>query len=270
MHFTLRWLGNAGFEFKLGTQTLLIDPFFTRPQLLNAYFGQVSLDIRAIDEHLQGCDHVLISHTHFDHFMDVPQVAHKSGAVVYGSANTCALARAQGIPEKKIRMIRSGDKVSLGEISIEILPAAHPWLPGYGRGKLNGRVTAPMRLRDYRMDECFSFLIAYQSKRLLVWSSTKTRDAVAGDLVICRAVSPQSWYERIMAAAQPSIVIPSHWDDMFLPLSKPVQPFLATPRLAWPPLERINLGEFERKVLKARPHCRVMVPERFKRYEINL
>ncbi|MBM3138543.1 MAG: hypothetical protein FJZ98_10200 [Chloroflexi bacterium] len=120
------------------------------------------------------------------------------------------------------------------------------------------------------MDECFSYLIIYQGKRLLVWSIISTERSVPADLLICRAVSGRHWYDRIMETVQPKAVIPSHWDDMFRPLSETVQPFFSPPRLAWPPVKRIDLKEFERQVIKAKLGCQVMVPERFRQYEVEL
>ena len=126
----------------------------------------------------------------------------------------------------------------------------------------------PLRLRDYRMDSCLSFLISFHGRRILVWSSIGTENAEAADVLICRAVSGERWYARMMASVQPRLVIPSHWDDMFRPLSEPPRPYFSPPRLALPPLRRIDLGEFERKIKKAKPDCEVLLPERFREYPI--
>jgi L-ascorbate metabolism protein UlaG (beta-lactamase superfamily) len=270
MSFFLRWLGNAGYELKIGKQTLLIDPFLTRPHPKNIYFGRVSPDLAAIEHHIQKADHILVSHAHFDHFMDVPAIARRTGAVIHGSGNSCRLAQAQGIPAEKTHPISDYDTFFLGDIEIQAIPAAHPWLPVYTNGQLNQVNRIPMRLRDYRMDGCFSFLVTYQGKRLLVWSSISTTGALPADIVICRAVSGRGWYKRLFSAVRPKIVIPSHWDDMFAPLSEPVRPFFSPPRLAWPPLERIDLKKFEDKVIETWPECRVMIPQRFIEFPIEV
>lgn len=270
MEIFIRWLGNAGYEFTLGQQTLLIDPFLTRPRRQNAYFGRVTPDIDAIHEHIHACDHILVSHAHFDHFMDVPEIARRTGALVHGSYNTCELAKKLGVPSSQTHEIHDQDRIQLGEIEVEVIPAAHPWIPGYTAGKLPKKIQPPMRLRDYRMDECFSFRITCQGKRLLVWSSTRTEGAMPANLLVCRAVSGQRWYARMLEMVQPKVVMPSHWDDMFAPLSDPVRPFFSPPRLAWPPVERIDLKGFERKTLEAWPECEVMAPERFGVFEIEV
>ncbi|MDP2964728.1 MAG: hypothetical protein Q8N39_01670 [Pelolinea sp.] len=116
------------------------------------------------------------------------------------------------------------------------------------------------------MDTCLSFLITFKGLRILVWSSTHTDHAEAADVLICRAVSGQRWYTEIMKNVQPRLVIPSHWDDMFRPFSEPSRPFFSPPNLALPPIQRIDLGEFEGKIKKASPGCEVLLPERFKEY----
>ena len=76
MQISFRWLGNAGFEFQLGNTILLVDPFLTRPRQTQVYFGSAAVDRQAINEHVKACSHILVSHAHFDHFMDVPEIAY--------------------------------------------------------------------------------------------------------------------------------------------------------------------------------------------------
>jgi L-ascorbate metabolism protein UlaG (beta-lactamase superfamily) len=268
MQFTFRWLGNAGFEFRLGDIVLMIDPFLTRPKLSNVYCCRVAPDLQAIKTHSHICDHILVSHTHFDHFMDVPEIAIRTGAVVHGSSNTCELALKLGLPEEQIHRINAGDEFSIGEIMVRVIHAAHPWIPGYTNGYLRENLKLPLRLRDYRMDSCLSFLISFQGKRILVWNSIRTDYAEPANVFICRAVSDQLWYTRIMKSAQPRLVIPSHWDDMFRPLTETTRPFFSVQRLALPLIQRIDLRKFEGKIKKANPECKVLIPERGKEYSV--
>lgn len=261
-----RWLGNAGFECRLGATILLIDPFLTRPSPSRIYFGRVTPDRRAIDKHIQTCDHILVSHAHFDHFMDVPDIAKNNLGIVHGSTNTCELAQRLGVPEHQNHFINACDEFDIGDIKVKVITAAHPWIPGYTRGRLDEKLIPPLRLRDYRMDTCLSFLITFQGRRILVWSSTRTEKAEPADMLICRAVSSQRWYEQIIESVQPRLVIPSHWDDMFRPLSEPQQPFFSPPRLALPTIRRIDMRKFELKIKKVNPECKVLVPERFREY----
>jgi L-ascorbate metabolism protein UlaG (beta-lactamase superfamily) len=268
MQMILRWLGNAGFEFRLGKTTMLVDPFLTRPKQSRVYLGRVAVDSKSIDEHIKDCSHILVSHAHFDHFMDVPEIAICTDAIIHGAANTCELARRLNVPENRIHQISANDEFDFDGIKVKAIPAVHPWIPGFTSGKVKINLKQPLRLREYRMDTCLSFLISSQGRHILLWSSIETENAATADVLICRAVSNEQWYARIMEAVQPRLVIPSHWDDLFRPLSDPIRPFFSPPRLALPPLSRIDLGEFELKVKKAKPDCEVLVPERFKEYQI--
>jgi L-ascorbate metabolism protein UlaG (beta-lactamase superfamily) len=268
MQIKFRWLGNAGFEFDLGNSILLVDPYLTRPGQSRVCSGRTAPDSTAIKAHIYRCDNILVTHTHFDHFMDVPDIALQTGAAMHGSYNTCELAKKLGVSEKQTHLIKAGDEFTVGNMQVKVIPAAHPWIPGYTNGQLNKNLKPPLRLRDYRMDTCLSFLVIYQGRRLLIWSSTHTAYSQQADMLICRAVSSQKWYTQMIEKVQPRLIIPCHWDDMFQPLSKPPQPFFSPPRLAMPPLQRIDLREFERKIKKVKPGCRVLVPERFKQYPL--
>jgi len=263
MTISLRWLGNAGFDLRCGSTRILVDPFLTRPRAWQTYAGRVAPDEAAIRQYAETCQAILVSHAHFDHFMDVPAIAAKCGAEVVGSGNTCTLAGCLGVSPHRIHSVAAGDIFEVGCLQVEVLPARHPWIPGYGIGRLKSRLKQPLRLADYRMDACFSFLIRLKDHSVLVWSSTHTDDALPADILICRAVSGLGWYRDLLAQVRPGVVIPSHWEDMFRPLSEPLQPFFSPPRLAFPPFQRINLDHFAQAVQQARPGCRVLLPRRF-------
>lgn len=263
MQIKLRWLGNAGFEFHFGNTVLLVDPFLTRPRPSALYFGRTPSDLQAIAAHADKGDHILVTHSHFDHFMDVPSIAKRSGAVIHGSPNTCVIAGKLGIPENQLHLINAGDEFEIADICVKTIRAAHPFIPGYTNGRLRENLTEPLRLHDYRMDSCLSFLIKWQAARILVWSSTHINDAPPADVLICRSVSSQRWYDAIFKAVNPRWFIPAHWDDMFHPLCYPVRPFLTAPRLAFPPLQHISLERLAGRIEKANPESHFMAPERF-------
>ncbi len=268
MQFAFRWFGNAGFEFRLGKTILLVDPFLTRPRQAQVIFGRPAVDRQAVQKHINDSGHILVSHSHFDHFMDVPEIALNTNATVHGSFNTCQLARRLGVPANQIHQITTNEKFNIEGINVKTIPALHPWIPGYSSGQLKMELNMPLRLRDFRTDTCLSYLITWRGRRILVWSSIGIENAEAADMLICRAVSGGRWYARMMNHVQPKLVIPCHWDDMFRPLSLPTRPYFAPPCLALPPIKRIDLGEFERKIKNAKTDCDVLIPERFREYQV--
>jgi hypothetical protein len=188
---------------------------------------------------------------------------------VHGSANTCRLTQAAGLPARQTHEIASGDSFDINNIRDSVLPAVHPWIPGYTFGKLRRKLEFPLRLRDYRMDACYSFLLEFEGTRILVWSSTQPDGAPRADLLTCRAVSSQRWYDTLLGQVQPNLVLPQHWDDTYQPLSNEPQPFFSAPRLAFPPIGRINLQDFAAKVHQADPNCKILVPDIFMPYRFE-
>ena len=87
MSISFRWLGVAGLELSVGNHVMVIDPYFTRFPLRKAFWGRVEPDRKLIAEKIQHCDFVLITHAHFDHLMDAPDVVRNTGAIVMGSPN---------------------------------------------------------------------------------------------------------------------------------------------------------------------------------------
>ncbi len=265
-----RWLGVAGIELRANGQTLLIDPFLTRFPLWRMWFGRIRPDRKRIAEQISHCDFVLATHTHWDHLMDVPEVMRNTGAMAWGSPHTCRLLAAQAVETGRIREIGAGDKLTLGKFQVEVLPAEHLTLLGLPvlSGPLPPHLQPPLRASDYRMDRCFSFLIHVAGQRLLDWCSVHPGPAAPADVLFARPYQTRPFFESLLRDVRPRLVIPTHWDNFFRPLSKPVRPMFKPPRWAWPPLQRVNLARFKRMVEQITPGVQVFTPKRFQVYDL--
>lgn len=264
----VRWLGVAGLEFTFGDHTLLIDPFLSRPPLRNVFIGRVYPDIQLIKENIKKADHILITHAHYDHLLDVPAIATQTGALVYGSANVCRLLQVFQVPLAQLHWLHAFDEIELPYSHVKVIPARHPFIPGYRSGSLKNDLKPPLNLRDFRMDACFSYLIEFENLKLLVWSSISTEHAQPADVLFLRSAASQNWYKKMIEVVQPRLVIPTHWDDLFRPLSQPVRPFFAPPTLNNPFIRRINLGDFKNRVNKADPTCKTLLPHVLQLYDL--
>lgn len=272
MSIQFRWFGVAGLEFHVDDQILLIDPFFTRPPIQNLFFGRVAPNRELTSQHISRADAILITHAHYDHLMDVPDVARITSATVYGSRNSCQLLELLGVPRVQIREIHVADELSLGNFQVTVLAAQHMRLPLYTPGVLPH--TTPisfggvLRLRDYVMDECFSFLIRAGDVHLLDWAGVSL-PSVNAEVLFTHAFQNQAHNQSLVAAVNPRTVVPIHWDDFFRPLSQPLVPFFSPPHPPFPFVRRINLHEFKQSIESELPKTRVQIPEGFRVYDIS-
>jgi L-ascorbate metabolism protein UlaG (beta-lactamase superfamily) len=265
LHF--RWLGVGGIELRAGDQILLIDPYLTRLSLWRLAVGRVRPNRDLVAARIPRCDFVLVTHPHVDHLLDVPDVLRNTGALALGSPNTCWLLGALGVPARQIREIDVGDRLTLGDFEIEVLPAGHTtfwgWLPF--SGPLSSNLHPPLRARDYRMDRCFGYLVDADGARLLHCPGT---GAPAGVLIV-KPLETRARYKALLRQARPRVVIPVHWDDFCRPLSEPMRPTLAPSGQAVPPLKRIDLVQFEQMIEQIAPGTQVLIPQMFRAYDLG-
>ena len=264
-----RWLGVAGIELQVRDEILIIDPCLTRPAMRQVWLGRVHPDQELIARKIQRCDYVLVTHAHWDHVMDVPDVVRNTGAVALGSPNTCQLLAACGVPKDQMREIGSRDQITLGSFHVEILSAEHLKIPGYAPGPLPDKLKPPLRLRDYRMDTCLSFLINVDGLRLLDWSSIRPEPAPAANVLFVRLYEKHATYQALLESVQPRLVIPVHWDDLFRPVSKPLRPCFKPPSWTFPPLQRMDPTRFKSIIQGMKPDVGVLIPEIFRVYSIQ-
>lgn len=260
-----RWLGVAGIEITANGQTLLADPFFTRPPLHNVLWGRVKPDKDRVFGHIRKGNFILITHSHYDHLLDVPAVVEKTGAVVLGSANTCRLLEICGVPAAGIRQVEVGDNFNLGRFNIRVFPARHVPLPVYRPGRLKDSLQPPLRLIEYRMDQDFSYLIRVGGLRILLWSGNNPDGAHKADILFTNFVIRPSFYRQLLEKVRPSVVIPIHWDNLF-------QPPVITQKLSgkrFTGLTYTRPKTCARFISRFSPSIITVIPEIFKEYDLN-
>lgn len=274
MTLSYRWLGVAGLEFRYDNYTLLVDPFFTRPSKLALLIGQrVQANSSLVARHITGADAVLVTHPHYDHLLDVPEVLRLTSARAYGSANACSLLALHSIPAEQACIIKVGDRLNLGPFSVEVLPANHTRVPfpRLYNGALplalrRGSARLPLRLSDYRMDVCYSFNIQVGGRTFQVG-----KQPVPADVLFLSPYDSEGTLGSVLRAVQPRRVVPIHWDDFTRPLSRPLRTMLLTPaqglRPIIPPVRRLSLAAFVRNVRQVLPDVEVSIPEIFQFYQ---
>lgn len=69
------WLGHGSFRIEIGGQVLLIDPWLT---------GNPVLPEDSHEAAVQGATHILLTHAHFDHAADLPDLGKRLGVPIVG------------------------------------------------------------------------------------------------------------------------------------------------------------------------------------------
>jgi L-ascorbate metabolism protein UlaG (beta-lactamase superfamily) len=264
-----RWLGVAGLEFGYAGRVLLVDPYLTRIPFWRMWVGHVHPARELLAQHFGQVDDILVTHAHFDHLLDVPVIAQRSQAQVAASPNACCLLEVSGVPAGQRRTLHAGDRLDLGPFQVDVRRARHGLAPGFGAGELPPHLQAPLRARDYRMDMDFSFLIHVAGLSILTDPGEDWQDATRADVLFISPARPAVYYERVLPQVQARLVMPLHWDNLFRPLSAPLTPYYGLPHWAWPPLQRINLADFKRRVQEIWPAAQVLVPELLRPFDLS-
>src|SRR5579864_6060273 len=188
----LKYFGAAGWEITDGTTTILIDPYLSRingpppPEghrmvgdTRRAYdWGDVATpDVAAIDSHIQQADFVLVTHTHYDHILDVPHIALKTGAAVIGSESTENVMRAYSVSEKQLITVRGGEDYDFNAFSLKVIPSIHSALDHkhYFNGPMAGDaprgLKAPLKFGNFVEGGSVAYLLRLAGHQVLIMGS---------------------------------------------------------------------------------------------------
>ena len=224
----IRWLGTAGYELRCGEHVVLIDPYLTRVDLKTFLLHPVAPDTARIDREINRADAIFVGHSHFDHVLDVPYIARRTGARVYGSTSTANLMAAAGLPSEQIEACGERRIVDVGPFKITLVPSLHSKLV-FGSsvpypGEIPCSCELPIRGRHYRCGDVFSFAVEVSGRCIyhvgtanLLDDEIRHRDVDL--LLVCAAGrhSTERFMERALSRLRPRAVMPMHYDNLFRP-----------------------------------------------------
>ncbi len=223
-----------------GTSRLLVDPFFSRPGAVRCAVGRIGPDARTIDSCLRRLgvdrlDAVVASHSHYDHAMDAPYVARRTGALLVGSRSTTMIGRGFGLPEEQMALVEPEDALQVGTLTVTFARSAHV-APVHFPGQISSPLTPPVRISSYRVGECYSVQIRAGRRAVLVQGSAGSVTGALDGLpthvvylaigVLSRATSAarERYWDEVVTAVGARRVLVTHWDNMWRPLSLPLAP----------------------------------------------
>ncbi len=249
---SVTWLGTSTLLISDGVTRLMTDAYFSRVSRFSVVTQNLSPDDERIDAMLRqyqidGLDAVLVVHSHFDHAMDSPTVAMRTGAELVGSESTANVGRGAGMEEAAIRVVVPGEPVRYGEFEVIFLLSDHvpqaAWLDRLTG--MNEPITEPLSppapVSAWKEGESYTLLIRHPLGNILIQGSAGfvegQLDGYQADLAFVSSVGLSrqrdgyvtDYVRNTVSASGALQVVPIHWDDFFLPWqgeSTPAMPLI--------------------------------------------
>jgi L-ascorbate metabolism protein UlaG (beta-lactamase superfamily) len=268
---SIRWLGTAAHRLSFAGRTLLLDPFVTRPGLASLV-RRLRSDAAALARWTPHADAIVVGHSHYDHLLDAPEIARRTGARIMGSASTALLARAAGVDPALIYQAEPGRRLAetVGPFDVRLVPSLHAKLlfglaPPFPGEIARARPGRGLYFHQYRVGGAFGVLVRAGDVTVYHNGSADLIDAhLEGERadVLLVGLAGRRWtpryLERLLGALRPRLVVPTHYDAFFWPLDDGL-------RL----LPGIDLEGFVEEVRRHAPDARVVAPSPFQELRVE-
>lgn len=242
---TVRFTGTSTLLFSDGETAWMVDGWFSRFGPVQLLRGKIAPDVDAIARGLErnGVDRLAVVipvHSHFDHAMDSPEVAKRTGAILLGSLSTANIARGWGLPESKIQLARPGEPVRFGRFEITLIETRHFEFPdpavreqALGHPEIDAPLVPPVGAFDYHVGTPYAISVRHPLGRFLVQGSAGyVEGSLAGldaDVVFLgigglgtqSADYRETYWKETVTATGAMRVIPIHWDSLMGPIEGP-------------------------------------------------
>lgn len=285
---SLKYLGTAGWEISDGTTFILIDPYVSRingpappgggsghslpgdqrPKL--GWSDVAASDTKAIEAHIPRADYVLVTHTHYDHVLDVPQIALKTGATVIGTESTSNVLRAYNVPEDHLITVRGGEDFEFGTFSLKVITSLHSPLDHkhyFSSETAPAGMKAPLTLQQIHPEGgTLIYLVRFHGHQILVFGGNnyieRELQGLEPDVAIVGAGGSRKevydYSARLMRALRyPALVLPTHWDNFLTPYEASQQSAVDA------------LQSFVNEIKTASPKTKVIIPKYFESIRLD-
>jgi L-ascorbate metabolism protein UlaG (beta-lactamase superfamily) len=227
------YLGVNGFQFETAGHAILVDPYFTRVGLWASALNQrIESNSNRVSEGLEHVrsrvDALLVTHAHFDHLLDVPEIMRRTRSQLISGPTAVHLVESLGIPPNDCVAVKSGNVRRIGPWTIRVLGAQHDRLFGKVPFQCGPEfVTRPARASDWCVGEPLAFVIEAAGKRIYIDSggvpgAPPDRRIKNIDLAILGVALPDSRdrFAETVRQLRARFIFPSHQDDMFAPIDR--------------------------------------------------
>jgi L-ascorbate metabolism protein UlaG (beta-lactamase superfamily) len=240
---TVRFTGTSTLLFSDGETQWMVDGWFSRPGPLRLLFGEIGPDLAAIDEGLAANEVTTLAavfpvHSHFDHAMDAPEVARRTGAMLLGSEATANIGRGWGLPESQIQVVEDRVPLKIGQFVITPIESRHFQFPDpevRQRALANTEIPEPLvppaSVFDYRLGKAYVLHVVHPRGSFVIVGSAGYKE---GDLAGLSAdvlflgvgglgsQTPEyveTYWQETVATIKPSRLVPIHYDGLTAPIT---------------------------------------------------
>ncbi|MHA1230670.1 MAG: MBL fold metallo-hydrolase [Candidatus Helarchaeota archaeon] len=229
----IRWFGTAALELKIGPTIILIDPWLSRFE--NAYPEAPEINRDLINK----ADYIFITHGHFDHFADTPYIVNKTEAKVFVSEPAAdAAIDKKGLKKDNVVKAKGGDVFDFENFKVEAIQGKHIafdfktiisklFKPGTYKLLFSDKDIKGWKKGDV-LGWKFEFIEGDKKLIITIFGSLGfSKDLFANKtfntdiLIIPVAGRRDAWKNALKYTEifKPKIIIPTHYDDSFPPLS---------------------------------------------------
>jgi L-ascorbate metabolism protein UlaG (beta-lactamase superfamily) len=229
----IEWLGVSGYRLTHEGQTLYIDPYLSRVPLSYLMRRRPALPNRGtIDRFLPpevDVVGILVGHTHWDHAVDTPEIARRYRCRAYGSSSLATLMRLHGLGEQAVE-VQPYRIYEIGPFEVTFVPSAHSkLLLGMAvpfAGELTCEQLDGLAPGAYRCGQVWGIHIAvagitlyHQGSAELIDDALRHRGVDVFLAGIAGRDFTERYWERILSRLDPATVVPTHYDNFFVPLA---------------------------------------------------
>jgi L-ascorbate metabolism protein UlaG (beta-lactamase superfamily) len=229
----IEWLGVSGYRLTYEGRTLYVDPYVSRVPLSYLLRRRPALpDARMLERFLPADEDVvgvLVGHTHWDHAVDAPEIARRCGCKAYGSSSLATLMRLHRLGQLAVE-VEPYRAYELGPFEVSFVPSAHSrLLLGLAvpfAGELTCEQLDSLAPGAYRCGQVWGIHIAvagitlyHQGSADLIDDAVRHRGVDVFLAGIAGRNFTDRYWERILPRLDPAIVVPTHYDNFFVPLA---------------------------------------------------
>jgi len=230
----ITWFGAAGFRLAYQGTVVWIDPYVTRLDLAALALRRVVPSApEEVARYIDRADAILVGHTHFDHALDVPAIAARFGCKVYGGTSLATLLALHGQLDQAV-IVAAHQDYEIGPFRVHFVPSVHSKLQlGVGipfSGEITCEHADGLTPQAYCCGQVWGVFVEvagvtiyHQGSADLIEEEIRDREI---DVFLCGISGrrfTERYVERIARRLRPKVIVPTHYDDFFRRLDRPME-----------------------------------------------